>query len=130
MIVSLNRRRGTRRAAFTLMEVLVVVAILVVLAGAASIAVFKYLDDAKKDRAMVDMKALHDTWINVYLKKGTDEQPTEEDIIQYMGQGPSSLLDPWGNKYTWEVVEGANGDPRPLFTTTAKDGQVLSFPKR
>jgi len=42
-----NRRRATRRAAFTLLEVLIVVAILVILGGAASIAYFRYLEDAK-----------------------------------------------------------------------------------
>src|SRR5947199_10800504 len=41
--------RVAARSAFTLLEILIVVAILVVLAGVSSIYVFRYLDDAKID---------------------------------------------------------------------------------
>ena len=50
----LSARRETRaaaRAAFTLMEMLVVVAILVVLAGAGGVIYMRYLEDARRDTA-------------------------------------------------------------------------------
>ena len=43
-----TRLRRVPRAAFTLLEVLIVVAIIVVLAGVSSIYVFRYLEDAKE----------------------------------------------------------------------------------
>ena len=49
---------AARRSAFTLMEMLVVVAILVVLAGAAVPIYMRYLNEAKKDRARIDVKTL------------------------------------------------------------------------
>jgi general secretion pathway protein G len=48
MLLTLNRRKSSRRAAFTLLEVLVVVAILVILATVATVATTRYIEDAKK----------------------------------------------------------------------------------
>ena len=47
-------KSAARRSAFTLMEMLVVVAILVVLAGAAVPIYMRYLNEAKKDRARIE----------------------------------------------------------------------------
>src|SRR5436190_12142043 len=46
------------RSAFTLLEILIVVAILVVLAGVSSVYVFRYLDDAKINRCRADVQTL------------------------------------------------------------------------
>ena len=51
--VAARRNRVTRRAAFTLLEVLVVVAILVILAGVGVVATTRYLEDARKSRAQL-----------------------------------------------------------------------------
>lgn len=53
-----SRSRQHRRSAFTLLEVLVVVAILVVLASISSIYMFRYLEDAKIDKARIQAKTL------------------------------------------------------------------------
>ena len=53
--------RAVRRAAFTLLEVLIVVAILVILASAASIALFRYLEDAKVGRAKTGNSSRYDS---------------------------------------------------------------------
>ena len=50
--------RAVARGAFTLMEVLVVVAILVVLAGVGGVVYIKYLDKAKEDAARTQIKVL------------------------------------------------------------------------
>src|SRR3954453_22212587 len=62
--------RAARRAAFTLLEVLIVVAIIVVLAGVSSIYVFRYLEDAKEGRAKADVKTLEKAATSYELKIG------------------------------------------------------------
>src|SRR5262245_54252188 len=62
--------RAPLRAAFTLMEVLVVVAILVILAGGSFVVVMRYLDDAKIDRARMDIKSLEKVVESYKLRHG------------------------------------------------------------
>jgi general secretion pathway protein G len=95
--------RGTRRAAFTLLEVLIVVAILVILASAASIALFRYLEDAKVGRAKNDMRVIEQAVKTYYLQNG--EWPQQLTLIApHLEAGQQSLLDPWHNPYTYDLV--------------------------
>ena len=50
--------RAARRAAFTLLEVLIVVAIIVVLAGVSSVYVFRYLEDSRVNRCKADVQTI------------------------------------------------------------------------
>lgn len=118
-----------RRDAFTLLEVLVVVAILVVLASVASIQVFKYLEDSKKDKALMDMQALEQAY-NTYRLKNDDQHPQSlQELTPYMTQGESSFVDPWNNQYQFREIQFGEGT-RVQFFTMAKDGQELVWPRR
>jgi general secretion pathway protein G len=96
------------RAAFTLMEMLVVVAILVVLAGAAVPIYLNYLDNAKRDRAKVDVKTLQQA-VEAY-KTEHGQYPQNLQILTQPDQAlgsfatleQSALLDPWGNPYMFD----------------------------
>src|SRR5262249_56744489 len=72
-----TKSRVVSRAAFTLMEMLVVVAILVVLAGAAIPIYLSYLDGARRDRARIDVTNL--------------ERAVDAYAAQHGGQYPESL---------------------------------------
>src|SRR5262249_45737509 len=61
--------RATRRRAFTLMEVLVVVAIIVVLAGV-GVAVFRYLDESKEKIALAGTKKLETAVTSYQMSNG------------------------------------------------------------
>ena len=94
------------RGGFTLMEMLVVVAIIVVLAGVAVPMYMGRLEDAKKDRAKVDVKTLTQTCETYRLKYGdfpaTLEvlcQPPPDGGIPYLE--PTALLDPWNREYQY-----------------------------
>ena len=110
------RQRAARRAAFTLLEVLIVVAILVILAGSASIALFKYLDDAKKGRAKADMMSIehgaarslvHGEWRE---RNGYDRSNTAP-VAAKLEQGSNGLISPWGTPYTvGRSARGTNHD--------------------
>ena len=97
--------RSLRRAAFTLLEVLIVVAILVILAGAASVALFQNLEKAKIGRAKSDMRVIEQAINQYYLDHQEWPQPGQLQVISpNLQQGTEALKDPWGNQYTHEIV--------------------------
>lgn len=116
------------RSGFTLLEVLVVVAILVVLAGVSSIFVFKYLEDAKVDKATLDMQALTTAFESFMVKNGNIEPQGMEELVPFLKQGQDALYDPWGNPYQYRIIETEVG-PRVQFFTAAPDGAEVSWPK-
>ena len=116
MILQQLERRGARRVAFTLMEVLVVAVILVIMAGTASIFVFRYLEDARKDRAQMDIQTL-ETAVKTYALRHQGQFPENlEQVLEYIqGASQSNLFDQWGNRYQYQVTEdrrsGVRSDP-------------------
>ncbi len=127
--------RSERRAAFTLMEVLVVVAILVILAGAASIYVFGYLSDAKRDKAKLDIKSLTDA-VKQYSAKNEGNFPqTLQELVQPTNgsspiyDDPSILNDPWGKPYQYDPNGTRNNGLKPdIWTTTDKGMEIGNWP--
>jgi general secretion pathway protein G len=90
------------------MEMLVVVAILVVLAGVAAPMYLRYLDTAKIDRAKIDCKTLEQA-VEAYKIRANDYPPSLQALTQQQPDGslatlePSSLLDPWGHEYQYSA---------------------------
>jgi general secretion pathway protein G len=115
----LRERREVVRTGFTLMEMLVVVAILVVLAGAAVPIYMNYLENAKKDRAKVDVRTLAEACQAFQAQHG--ELPASLEVLtqpQADGQlatlETSSLLDPWFRPYQYQAQgqhNAATGKP-------------------
>src|SRR4051812_17072355 len=102
-------RQGSRavvRVGFTLMEVLVVVAILVVLAGTGGVVYIRYLEDAKKDQARIQLQA-PTTAVETYQVKNGDYPASLAALTQPQPDGskpylePSALVDPWGRPYQY-----------------------------
>src|SRR5438046_7749458 len=92
-----RRRTAARRAAFTLLEVLVVVAILVILAGVASISVFRYMEDAKIGRAKTDMQSIAKAYETYYTQHGTwpDNGPQgQAQVASLISQGAKAFDSP------------------------------------
>src|SRR5947207_7744179 len=92
--------RMATRAGFTLMEVMVVVAILVILAGAGSYYYMRALDSAREDRARIGVQSLT-TAAGLYQVDHGDYPQTLQQLVNPPdGRRPyvemSELLDPWG----------------------------------
>ena len=114
-----------RRAAFTLMEVLVVVAILVVLAGI-GVMVFRYLDDSKERIALIGCKNL-ETAVNSY-KLNHNNFPESLEMLTQPTEGKAAyieekaLFDPWNRPYVYEPQTlSKTGVPR-IYSQGANPG--------
>ena len=128
-----------RRSAFTLIEVLVVVAILVILATIAAIYVPKQLNEAKKGTAVTGCatvaKAI-DTYSLSSSNPGlSDEErlpPAPESLANpgwstsFLPDGHQSLIDPWGKQYQFQSTAKDDGTPYILVFTYAPDGTPIS----
>jgi len=123
-------RRGDRRAAFTLMEVLVVVAILVVLAGVGVPLYLNYLENAKKDIAKTTATSLGQACQSYAIRYGS-----LPDNLRDLLTPPNNdkamieekmLHDPWGKEFTYQQQGQYNGAMgKPDISTTAPDGTII-----
>jgi general secretion pathway protein G len=122
----------SRRAAFTLLEVLVVVAIIVVLASVASIAVFGELERAKDRKADQDMMALEKAYKLVVLANAGEVNSSNFQLgmlADRLEQGSASFNDPFGGQYQFTFQQGESGDERIQFFTFNKKGEKLVWPR-
>jgi general secretion pathway protein G len=128
MILQQRVSRRTDRPGFTLMEVLVVVAILVVLAGVSSIAVFKYLDKAKSDRARVDVSTITEA-CKVYKISNGEYPPDLSSLVNgakpYLENGMEAIMDPWGKQYQYDPSGRNNQGQKPDVYTIDPDGVTI-----
>jgi len=133
MLASARSSRSiTRRAAFTLVEVLVVVAIVVILASIGTLATFKFLEDAKVDAARAKAEQLQ-----VYAKTWmTRNDPAVIDssnidvLAQYAEEGERALYDPWNSKYQAQwMADPATGQQRLFIFTQyqSRSGQTFTY---
>jgi general secretion pathway protein G len=100
-----RERNAVVRGGFTLMEMLVVVAILVVLAGAAVPIYMNYLETSKRQIAWANAKTLEQTADAFRLDQGDYPSSLEQLIQPPNGRPPyvepRALLDPWEHEYQY-----------------------------
>jgi len=107
-----SQTERTRRSAFTLLEMLVVVAIIVLLASVGTVAVMNALEGAKRDTAKVRAKSLESA-LNAY-KTRHGSLPAQLSDLMIGDDGPplitdvASLRDPWGQDYTFNYDQATN----------------------
>ncbi len=110
--------RAVARTAFTLMEMLVVVAILVVLAGVGGYYYMKHLDDARKDAAKLQSKTLEQAVQAYYVQHG-EYPPSLAVLTERDSDGgkpylePDALKTPWGSGYQYDPSGPNNGGNKP-----------------
>jgi general secretion pathway protein G len=98
--------RVAARAAFTLIEVLAVLMIVVIMAGIGGVMYMRYLEGARKDRVKIDVKMLEEA-VQIYHMKYGSPPASLVALTQPMPDGtkavlePSALLDPWGHEYQY-----------------------------
>jgi general secretion pathway protein G len=127
-----NRQtRHSRRSAFTLLEVLVVVAIIVVLAGMGTYFLLPRLDEAKANIAKAEIKTLTTAAQNFNLNNG-DWPADLASLAQQQPNGGApivevdALKDPWGNFYQYDPNGTRNGGRHPdIWTINKINGQEI-----
>jgi len=119
------------RKAFTLLEVLVVVAIIVMLAGVGSFYVYQRFEEAKISRAKMDVRKLS-SLVNTFRLNNEDQIPGNLQILtQQQPSGgdpmalPEEIIDPWSKPYQIE----SNGDKFVIFTMSPKNQRIDNVTK-
>jgi general secretion pathway protein G len=111
MILRIRTEAGRgrqRRLAFTLMEMLVVVAIIVVLAGVGGAYLLGRLEESKIGAAQAQARVIGEAVRHFYLDNSVWPNSLQ-DLLQKNadGKGPylekaDALLDPWGRPYQYD----------------------------
>jgi general secretion pathway protein G len=123
----------TTRTAFTLLEVLVVVAIIVMLAGVGGYYLMARYEEAKVQRARIDVNTLSDA-VETYRLNNGDFPASIDMLAQMQPNGgmplipPDKVMDPWGQMYQIDPT-GANnnGLKADVFTTTPQGIVIGNF---
>jgi general secretion pathway protein G len=140
------RRRPTRAAGFTLIEILLVIVIILLLAGALVVFVLPQQEGAEKNTTKLLLNQVGSALDTYRLNLGhypTEQEggldallkkPTfENERLGEKWQGPylkpgTTLDDPWGNKIRYEIIdrtldtENKSGPPYKLYSV-GPDGQ-------
>src|SRR5262245_23687755 len=126
-------RKTTRhavRGAFTLMEMLVVVAIIVILAGGGTYYYLKYLDDAKVNKAKMDIKNLENA-VMAYYTKHSEYPPTLATLTQREADGGKPYMDtealktPWNGQYGYDPNGANNQSNKPDIWADGPNGKRI-----
>jgi len=113
------KTRRKSRAGFTLVELMVVVAIIALLATTAGIYLFGALDDADQAKAQAEIKALKGAVLQYMLRNNRKLPDSLDQVAPYMDP-PKIPQDPWGNSYVYKKHDsrrytimsyGADGTP-------------------
>jgi hypothetical protein len=110
----------------------------VILAGVASISIFRYMEDAKVGRAKADMQALEKAAKTFYSQNGT--WPDEgggwvQQLAPLTEQGLNCAQSPWpGTMYQFMVLreQGVDGQQieRPVFMCQPPGKPEIVWPPR
>lgn len=123
-----NKFANAVKRGFTLVELLVVVAILGILATGAVVYVPRFLESGNKGAAEKDVQALKTAVTQYYTDKR--KYPENLDVLvdtsgdkePYIEGGEGALIDPWGNKY--EIKFKGNKKNSPYIVSGGPDGTI------
>jgi general secretion pathway protein G len=126
----LRTTRRPDRAAFTLMEMLVVVAIIVMLAGIGGWVYMRQLETAREQKARIDIQHLA-SLIDQYKVEQGDYPESLQALAQPSEGKPAfieakELVDPWGQPYVYEPQNKNPSTFRPRISCTHQSAEPIA----
>lgn len=127
----MNRVERKRRKGFTLMEVLLVMAILIILASLVTVGYQAIQSGAKEDSARTQIKTFEQACMIYMNDVGNLPNDLSELRIEPQGtddwRGPylekDVPNDPWKNPYNYSTTQDQYGQWQPVISSNGKDGQ-------
>jgi prepilin-type N-terminal cleavage/methylation domain-containing protein len=123
--------RKLSRAAFTLLEMLLVVAIIAVVAGIGIFALLPQGDRAKADLARTRTKELTQAVKAYHINHHVYPDSLQQLLVRDEKGGPyiedaDALYDPWDQPYIYEKAGSKNNGARPdIYTTNPGTGELI-----
>ena len=127
--------RSRIRPAFTLVEVLVVMVILVIIAGAATFAVFGNLEKARVEEAKIKAQKIEQAALSYYALN--NDYPADPSLLinpgadgsaPFLVGGQPAILDPWGQPYTMQVSQDNFGSTRVIVISSGNGKKQIQWP--
>jgi general secretion pathway protein G len=133
------RSRATVRGGFTLLEILIVVAIIVVLAGVATMSLLPQLEKAKEQTAYTNMKTISDACVNYSVNNGSFP-PDLQSLCQAQPNGgppifanQDAITSPWGANVQYQYDPSGShhsGSQPDLWVVSPKGVTVNNWDPR
>jgi general secretion pathway protein G len=119
-----KRAQQQKQRGMTLIEIMVVVAILGMIASVVAVAVVGRLGEAKREAASLDIKGFEDGLLLYKMKHGHFPSTSDGLAVLYQeGYLKGAIkLDPWGHDYTY-VYPGQKHTDGYDITSYGADGQ-------
>ncbi len=121
LIMKTTRNSKTRRAGFTLIEIMVVVLIIGLLLGTVGKNIFSALFSSQRQIAINQISLFEDA-ISTYYLTNSSYPESLEDLTEKDNNGQALMkripLDPWKNEYIYEI----DSDGTPFFICFGNDG--------
>jgi general secretion pathway protein G len=132
MTIRTTSRKRRARHGFTLMEILVVVAIIVILAGLGGYYVMGALNSSRIDAAKIKAQEIGKAVQTYNLHNQGQWPPTLQTLLtrDSNGHGPylksqEMLIDPWGGAYQYDPSGPMNNGLEPDIWCIGPQGQKL-----
>lgn len=118
----LNKAARRSRRGFTLIEILLVVAIIGMLVALVGVAVPKFLENARIDTAKTQIRML-ETAVDAFNMKNGKNPASLDDVKEFL-KGGEVPMTPWKGEYTYSSSSSAAGFTYEI-SCTAGDGSTL-----
>jgi general secretion pathway protein G len=122
--------RNTARGAFTLMEMLIVVAIILILVGGGTMIIGRFRDDARVTKAKAQIKTLEQAaqaYENNYGALPDNlavlTQPSADGGKAYVDA--SAIVSPWNTQFSYDPSGTNNGGNKPDIWVDTPDGKRI-----